>query len=172
LIISARAQVAVALLQRVDEIVRRLLQIAITDLRRAEIYRITEHGLAIRRTVPTGWRKPQTVLIQFGPVSGNADRECSSVISAIARRWIIDATPRHRFGIPGAIAVWILIALIGITPSAALNLGHRLRARITTQTFLDAKELAAVRAHCGVHAQVLRFLVDARVTILGARVIA
>src|SRR5205814_5221257 len=118
------------------------------------------------------------MFIQLAPIVGHAHRKRSFVVGAESRRWIFHAAARCRVGISGPITVriivtlvWIVVVLVWITSSAALNLSHRLRARITIQPFLNAAELAIVSAHRGIYAQVLGFLIDARVAVLRAGVI-
>ena len=172
LVTARRAQVVAALLQRVDEIIRCLLQVLIPRLRGAKVHCVSENRLPIRRTVGPVGRKPDSILVHLAPVVGHAHREGTFIVGAKSRRRIFDAAAWHCVWISGAISVGITRILVWIAPPAALNLSHRLRAGITIEPFLNTAELAIVRARGGVYAQGLCFLIDARVAIRRARMIA
>src|SRR5438128_2052093 len=172
LVTARRAQVVAALLQRVDEIIRCLLQVLIPRLRGAKVHCVSENRLPIRRTVGPVGRKPDSILIHLAPVVGHAHREGTFVVGAKSRRRIFDAAAWHRVWISGAISVGITRILVWIASRAALNLSHRLRAGITIQPFLNTAELAIVCSSGGVYAQGLRFLIYPSITICGTWMIA
>src|SRR5205823_3357432 len=99
------------------------------------------------------------------------------VVAAITRRRIINSPGRRRItraiarGVVAAL-IRIVAALVRIPLPAPLNLRHGLCPRITAQPLLHAKEFTIVGARGCVHAEKLRFLIDAGITIGRTWVIA
>src|SRR5262249_43647112 len=124
-------QISVALLQAVYKVVCCLLQIAAAGSRRADVDAVRVDGLAVIRTISTLGSKPNRILLaHFAPVIRDADSQDAQLrVSAKARRRIFDAASRR---IGWIVVVRIVVSLIRISLTAALNLRHSLRARITS----------------------------------------
>src|SRR5713226_3971018 len=173
LIVAARAQVVVVLLQGADEFVRRLLQVAAVRSGSADVDAMCVYDLSVGRAISSCGSEPngRTSIRKLAPIIRNTDLQNVELgIIAKARRRIFNSASRRVRRIVIAL-VGIVIALVRISPAAALNLGHGLRAWIAAQTFFDREELAVV-ARSLLHAQILCFLIDARVAIGRAGVIA